>query len=130
LTQNLYFIYVHYDYIRAHTFRLTGFIQRQYKDCSNRTLPLLFMTLVRPIHDYASSVWSPYCLTKISYLESIQMRFIKILLYRERIEYHRLDYPYQCSRYGISTLKKRREIQDVILLKKIMNGMIDCPNIL
>ena len=62
---------LHIDMIRARSFELLGFIQRQCKQFLNSTILFLYNTLVRPIYNYASPVWSPHYKTKIDNLEQI-----------------------------------------------------------
>ena len=120
----------HFDYVCKRTYKLIGFINRNCRQYSDDTLRLLYMTLIRPIHDYASSVWSPHHSYKIDQLETIQKRFIKSLCYRNNIQYHRLDYANLCNIYKLIPLHTRRELTDLILLKKIACNMVDCPHLL
>ena len=112
----------HIDMIRARTFKLLGFIQRQCKQFSNETITLLYKTLVRPVHDYGSSVWSPHYKTKIDSLEQIQKRLFKHICNRNRVTFHRFNYDNLCSQYNLPSLQKRRENIDIILFKKIISG--------
>ncbi|KAG8304668.1 hypothetical protein J6590_088194 [Homalodisca vitripennis] len=43
-----------------------------------------------------------------------------------------LDVPVECLRIslGLPLLERRREIADLVLLHKIINGLIDCPDLL
>jgi len=51
-----------------------------FKDFTSRSLHILrqaFITYVRPVLEYASSVWSPYLLKHINAIEKVQKRFTK-----------------------------------------------------
>ena len=49
----------------------------------------LFTSLVRPILEYGSVVWTPYKLKDIDYIEQVQRHFTKRIkgLYQERLDY-------------------------------------------
>jgi len=51
-----------------------GFLQRNLRQCSLSINSLAYLTYVRPILEYASTVWAPYAKTHIMTLEKIQCR--------------------------------------------------------
>ena len=76
----------------------------------------LYKTLVRPLLDYCSPVWSPYRKNDIMKIEKIQKRYTKMiegcksLSYGERLE-----------RLSLTTLEVRRHRADLIQVFKIIN---------
>jgi len=75
---------------------------------------------VIPILDYCSPVWSPYLVSEILKVESVQRAFTrwlpccKGLTYKDRL-----------SICGLVTLERRRLLADLILFYKIVNRLID-----
>jgi len=58
-----------------------GFIKRWSKEFDDPyTTKLLFTTLVRPILEYCSSVWSPQYQVHIDRIESVQKKFLLFAL--------------------------------------------------
>jgi len=57
-----------------------GFIKRWSKELDDPyTTKLLFTSIVRPILEYCSSVWSPQCQVHIDSIESVQKNFFFLL---------------------------------------------------
>ena len=73
-----------------------------------------FNTYVRPVLEYASSIWSPTQIGLIKRLESVQRRFPGIghLTYRERL-----------SALNLESLEIRRLRLDLLLTYKILFGI-------
>ena len=69
---------IHYDNNISKALRTWGFVQCNMSVFSNvSTLTILYKSLVRPLLEYCSSVWSPYESTKIDLLEKAQHRFLR-----------------------------------------------------
>ena len=79
-----------------------------------------FNVYVRPILEYASSVWSPKYINQIDKIESVQRRFTKQLR-----GYKHLDYRSRLTALRQESLEKRRLIQDLVLTYKIIFGLLD-----
>jgi hypothetical protein len=79
-----------------------------------------FKVYVRPLVEYASSIWSPRLICDIVMLERVQRRFTKRLpgLYR-------LSYEDRLQQLNIDSLESRRIKTDLLLCFKIMHGFID-----
>lgn len=91
---------------------------------------LLYTTLVRPVLEYASVVWSPYQLGHIEAVEKIQTRLIRYI--GLRLGYRYLEVPVEDLRsaFRLPELCIRRKISDLMMLHKLVNGDIDCPELL
>ena len=78
----------------------------------------MYISLVRPLLQFASSVWNPYRQEEIIILEKIQKLASKIpnklndLTYEERIKI-----------WGITSLNEPRTRGDIIQSYKILNGL-------
>lgn len=70
-----------------------------------------FKTYVRPILEYASSVWSPYLLKDIDLIEGVQRRYTKKLHGLGRHSY--LD---RLIKLGLDSLELRRLKADLVSL--------------
>jgi len=89
----------------------------------SRNPPLLmraFNTYVRPLLEYASSVWSPQYNYLIDKVESVQRRFTKRLP-----GYSVLDYPARLTSLKQCSLEKRRIVHDLVLTYKFIFRLVD-----
>ena len=60
--------------ISCKTSAVFGFLQRNLRQCSSSIKSLAYLTYVRPILEYASTVWAPYTKNHIMSLEKVQRR--------------------------------------------------------
>lgn len=121
----------HISHICSKASSLLGLLVRASKDFkSPNTIILLYKTIVRPILEYASVVWNPYQLGHIDALEKIQTRLIRHV--GVRIGYNYLEVPVRdlLENFNLLPLNTRRKLTDLLLLHKIINGDVDCPEIL
>ena len=51
-----------------------AFLQRNLRRCPASVKEICYLSLVRPISEYACVVWSPYTLTNIDKLEKVQRK--------------------------------------------------------
>jgi hypothetical protein len=87
--------------------RTLGLVKRTCKDTHDqRVRKLLFCALVRPILEYASSLWSPYTIKHKRLVENVQRRATKFIL-----DYpHDLTYANRLTKIKILPLEFRRDI--------------------
>ena len=76
-----------------------------------------FVTYVRPILEYCSSVWNPHQITLIDKLESVQRWFTKRL-----VGMAKLSYDERCTQLGLERLELRRLRADLIYCFNIIHG--------
>lgn len=123
----------HYSITIAKANRNLGFIFRissEFRD--PHCLRALYYSLVRSVLEYASVVWSPYTGIWTSRIEAVQSRFIRYALrflpWRDPATLP----PYQnrCRLLGMDTLQRRRQLERVLFVQKLLIGSIDAPNIL
>lgn len=96
-----------------------GFINRNSRDFKDPlTYKVLYFTLVRPILEYASQVWSPQYKEHIDFLEMVQRKFLKSLAYKQKIKpkniFNHCDYNLVLRTNNMTTLEKRRQAYDLI----------------
>ena len=60
--------------------KVLNFIKRNLYNCPPNTKRIAYLTLVRPIMEYATSVWDPYYNTDINKLEKVQRRAARWIL--------------------------------------------------
>lgn len=110
---------------------LLGFIFRSTRNFKSLfTLITLYKSLVRPLLEYGSIIWSPFQRNHINQLENIQTRFIRMLGPRLGFTYRTTPVDDVEKSFDLLPLSLRRHHADIILLYKLVNGLIDCPNIL
>ena len=49
-----------------------GFLQRNFKHCTKEVKAATYTTMVRPVLDYASTVWDPHLQGHIIFIEQVQ----------------------------------------------------------
>ena len=118
----------HVHYVVPKAYKLLGFIKRNMsQDFKHKTLRKLYVALVRPHVDYATIIWNPNGshIGNTNSIENIQRRFIKMMCFKSKLEYHRDDYITLCNNNHITTLEVRRQIQDVLFLYRIVHCHYD-----
>ncbi|KAK7088855.1 hypothetical protein V1264_024972 [Littorina saxatilis] len=108
----------HIEHICAKANKTLGFLRRNLKVCSSLTKMLAYKTTVRPILEYACTVWDPHSDRLITTLEKVQRRAARFVTNR----YHNtssdtdmltlLEWP---------TLQQRRRCARLAMLHKILN---------
>jgi hypothetical protein len=97
-------------------------VKKSIKYMSKDIFLQLYKALIRPILEYASSVWCPHYRRDIDLIERVQRRATKLHGPARDLQYHE-----RLRLLGIQTLQTRRYRNDLILLYKIMHGLVDLP---
>ena len=92
----------------------------------------LFNSYVRSKLEYASVVWAPGYNIHIDNLERIQRTFLKDLSLKCDGVYPPQGFSHEhlLNRFNYISLKDRRDHHSLIVLYKILNNLIDCPDLL
>lgn len=117
----------HITFVVNKAFRMLGFVKRfsrSFKDVG--VMKTLYNSYVRSSLDYCSPVWSPCTTCMISKIERVQKLFVKYLCFKTGVTFSASRYEELSSHFQLTTLEKRREISDVLLFHKIINGKINC----
>ena len=88
-----------------------------------------YITYVRPIAEYASSIWDPFTQTDTALLESIQRqaaRFVCNKPYRRYAESHD-SVSAMLNHLGWPTLQERRQSSRIKFMEKIINKSVAIP---
>lgn len=110
--------------------RTLGMILRTSKSgLSIQAMRTLYVSLVRPIVEYGSSIWSPYQQNQIHRIENIQVRFLRSIGLKMGFEYLTAPVNDIASMLQLDSLEKRRKMADLTFLYKIINGMVDSPDL-
>ena len=119
----------HIDHVVGKAFRLLGCMYRYCRSFNNlQSFRTLYCSNVRSTLEYASIIWSPQYAVHINRIEGIQRRFLDMVSYKFlKNEVSREDV---ASLVGLIPLESRRRSFDVLFLFKILNNLIDCPELL
>jgi ribonuclease P/MRP protein subunit RPP40 len=121
----------HINYICKKANSALYFIFRTSRDnFSVDALVTLYIHLVRPLLEFSSTVWSPYQVGQIAMLEGIQSRFIRFIGLRLGFEYRAVPVQDLQLRFNLRPLHVRRNINDLMFLKKLITSVIDAPELL
>lgn len=92
----------------------------------------LYVSLVRSILEFASVVWNPFYDCYKNKIESIQRQFLlfalKSLNWSNRFQLP--PYLHRLLLLELNTFEDRRKMLNVIFIDKLLNGKIDCFDIL
>ena len=111
----------HIEAIVAKANKTLGLIKRLLKDTSDlKVRKILYCTLVRPILEYASNLWSPYTAKHRKLIENVQRRATKFILNYPKD----LNYADRLIKIKMLPLEFRRDISDLCLVFKSRNGAI------
>ena len=90
-------------------------------------LTLAYISYIRPVLEYASSLWNPSIPFRTNgnstKLELVQRLFTRKLFFR--CNYGSLEYPDRLLFLKLKSLSSRRHVADMVLTYKIVNGLVD-----
>ena len=96
--------------------RILGQLSRAVQWRDKITFPKLYMSHVRPVLEYAGTVWCPYLVGDRETLEKVQKRMVNM------IPGMRGSYEDKLRALGMTTLQRRRERGDMIQTWRILTG--------
>ena len=123
----------HIDIITARASSRLGMIKRWAKEFNDfQVTKSLYVSLVRSILEYNSSVWCPIYNCRVLSLESIQRRFSSFALQSLNWEDQSNipNYEVRLLLLDLNTLDHRRTIQNILFMTKILKGDLNCINLL
>ena len=113
--------------------RISEWSFRTIKDRSTKTLLTILKSLVIPLIEYASVIWTPYDQEHINILEAVQRRFTsRFPIFRSwdnylGMEVCTVDYPTRLEALGLYSLQRRHERYMILYIYKIVNEFVPNP---
>ena len=104
--------------------QINAFLYRNLRHCPSGVKCNCYKSMVRPIVEYASSVWDPHTTTNISKIEAIQKRAARFCL-NDFSRYSSVSN--MLTTLDLPTLQQRRVRAKLIMMYKIINDYIDIP---
>ena len=98
-----------------------GFLQRNISSCPSSIKEICYKLMIRPILEYASTVWAPHLQKDILKLESVQRRSARFVL-NDFASLSSVTNMLQKLRWP--TLEQRRNNSKVIMLYKIIHNIV------
>jgi hypothetical protein len=99
---------------------LSASIYRTFVMRDRKFLVDMFKTYVRPILEYNSPVWSPFYICDIDKIESVQRSYTKRMPGMLDV-----TYPHRLELLGLESLEKRRLVNDLCEVFKMVFGLSD-----
>lgn len=114
----------HYDRIASSGHSVLGFVKRRVKELNDpHVVKRLYCSLVQPLMEYASVVWSPYAEVHKNRIESVQKQFLLFALCRLGFERDRLpSYVNRLLLLDMTTLANRRVLNSALLAFDLLRG--------
>ena len=101
---------------------MAGWVLRTFSTRDSETMLTLWKTLIQPLLDYCSQLWSPHMKGEIQQLETIQRSFTR------QIQGMRdLSYWQRLEELGLYSQQRRRERYRSIYMWKILEGEVPNP---
>ena len=101
-----------------------GFIRRNLKNCDKKFKETAYISLVRSVLDYSSTIWDPHLKQDIDRIENIQRRAARFV----QSDYTRTSsVTSMMEELGWKPLHERRREQRLTLLYKIVNDLVAIP---
>lgn len=110
-----------------------GFIKRWSKEFDDPYLTkTLFISLVRPILEYGSPVWSPQYAVHSDRIESVQKNFLLFALRRLNWDANHILPPYSSRLLLINlpSLANRRTMLGTVFICKLIRGDVESPDLI
>ena len=101
-----------------------GFLQRNLTKCPLPIKSSCYLSLVRPILEYACAIWSPYYQCNINKVETVQRRAARYVMNNFN-SYANVSE--MIATLGWPTLEQRRKTFRTIMMYKIVNNLVEVP---
>ena len=101
-----------------------SFLQRNISSCTEMVKVACYKSMIRPILEYASTVWSPYTKKNILMIEAVQRRAARFVTntYNQTSSVTAMLF-----RLGWPSLEQHREIAKTTMMYKILHNMVAVP---
>ena len=103
---------------------MLGFLRRNLRVSNESTKTSAYRSMVRPLLEYCSTVWSPYTQEHIQNIEMVQRRAARYVTNR----YHSTSsVTSMLDHLERETLESRQTKNQLVMFFKIIHGLIDIP---
>lgn len=115
----------HIDSMTKKANSTSAFLRRNIRSCPSKTKVLCYTALLRPLMEYACTVWDPHTQSNISKLEKVQRYYARFIFN---------DYQWRSSVTSMlnqlrwPSLQERRAQFKVIMMYRIANHHVDIPD--
>ena len=111
----------HCEQLAAKARRLTGLMLRTFHSRQSTVILPVYKSLIRPLLEYATAIWSPHYRSDIKEIESVQEYVTR------RIQgLSKFNYSTRLSTLRLSTLENRRSYFDLVECHKLLHGVVRC----
>ena len=113
----------HVDLTAAKANRSVGFLRRNFSACSAKAKATTYTTMVRPVLEYASTVWDPILKGDCQKLEKVQRSAARYIFNN----YQRIPGTVTglLEKLQWDTLEERRQVNRLNMFYKIQKGLVD-----
>ena len=121
----------HIRVVVAKAFKTLGFIKRTTAQFSNiETIIYLYKSLVLPVLNYGSIIWSPYLIKDIDKLNAVTKNFLRYISFKKGTPMSVEDHNYkeistECNIHKIESLHR---LNDLYFVLDNMSGKFNTPN--
>ena len=112
---------VHIENIVKKANQMLGFLRRNLKVGSVKTKELAYKTFIRPLVEYACTVWDPASKTEIAKIEMVQRRAARYVLHRH---HNTSSVGEMLQTLKWPSLEQRRQASRLNMLFKISNSLV------
>lgn len=119
----------HIDHCISSATKIMGLIFRLGVTFQNvDTLKTLFRSLVRSRLECSAVIWNTINITQEDALERVQKKFLRFLYYKSfNIYTYLVPYSELLEMFGFESLSRRRGLQELLFLYKLVHGMVYDP---
>ena len=107
----------HTDAVVARAYQTLGVIRRTFLNLDETTLPLVYKAMVRPILEYANTVWGPLFIGDQLKIESVQRRATRMVP-----TIRHLPYAARLEKLKLPSLRYRRDRGDMLMVYNLLGN--------
>ena len=96
---------------------------KSFKNTNPKFYVNLYKTYIRPIMEYNCITWTPFLISEIKQIESVQKTFTRKFFKKLNLKYN--NYGDRLEQLGLETLESRRIKIDLIYTYKIIHNLIE-----
>ena len=121
----------HLDITVNRSLKILGFIKRNLYNFNNiYCIKTVYSSFVRSILEYCTIIWSPVYQTQINKIERVQNKFLRFASYKLQIPVEDINYEVIRNLINLAELSCRTKEAGQLFLYKLLNNMLNAPEIL